>query len=367
MKIGFAHCRLMDGWAENVLKDSIKNHHAKEIKIFTLVSDKPYLTVNNKTIQVSTVIPKIINNFLLWITQKNIPIISMLFDYRNLIVLTPLRAWIMSKQIQKYSPDHIYISSFARAKNINTYWTKTTLYLHSPMQYIRTHYDEYTQKLKSWRWRLFKQITPPLRKRDKQHRKYDNVITNSIYTQKIAKELYNLDSIIEYPAIEQMTLQYTPSTEIHDYFVYTGRLVTFVKELDKIITACNQTKTNLIIIGDGPDKEKLQTLAGDTIMFIPWIKDIQQRSKIIQQAKWSINITKESFGISTMESLLLGVPVLWYNQWATTELVDAKSGILIPDKKIATIVNAIKQREKKDFDRKYIHNTAKKTYKKHKK
>jgi len=356
----------MAGWAENVLKDSIKNHHAKEIKIFTLVSDKSYLTVNNKTIQVTTVIPKTINNFLLWITQKNIPIISILFDYRNLIVLAPLRAWMMSKQIQKYNPDHIYISSFARTKNINTHWIQTTLYLHSPMQYIRTHYDEYRKKITSWRWRLFKQITPPLRKRDSKYRKYDTVITNSLYTRKTAKELYNLDSTIKYPPIEENLLQQTASdTEIHDYFVYTGRLVSFVKELDKIITACNQTKNNLIIIGDGPDKEKLQELAGDTITFIPWIKDSKQRSKIVKQARWFINITKESFGISTMESLLLGVPVLWYAQWATRELVDDKSGILIADKKITTIINAIKNRENKNFDRNYIHNTAKEIYKKH--
>jgi glycosyltransferase involved in cell wall biosynthesis len=69
-----------------------------------------------------------------------------------------------------------------------------------------------------------------------------------------------------------------------------------------------------------------------------------------------INITKESFGISTAEAMLLWVPVLWYNQWATPELLDEKSGILIDNKEQNTIVQAIETIQQKTFDRTYIKN-----------
>jgi hypothetical protein len=65
---------------------------------------------------------------------------------------------ILSYKIQKETPNHILISSFAVAKNINQCKTKTenpktkiTLYLHSPMQYIWSHHEEYTGKLKGFK------------------------------------------------------------------------------------------------------------------------------------------------------------------------------------------------------------------------
>jgi hypothetical protein len=68
----------------------------------------------------------------------------------------PLLMSILSKKIQKEHPNHILISSFAVAKNINQARQKfkiqnptfkISLYLHSPMQYIRSHHEEYTGKL----------------------------------------------------------------------------------------------------------------------------------------------------------------------------------------------------------------------------
>ena len=122
----------------------MQGHHCR---IFTLISRKKVIYINNKKIEVTRVLPTIINDFLLWCTEKKIPILSVIFDYRNLIIFAPLWTYIMSKQIKKYDPEEIFISSFARSKNINTYGIPTTLYLHSPMQYIWTHQKEYTKKI----------------------------------------------------------------------------------------------------------------------------------------------------------------------------------------------------------------------------
>jgi hypothetical protein len=54
---------------------------------------------------------------------------------------------VLSRKIRKYNPEKIIISSFAIAKNISVPNIKKKLYLHSPMQYIWSHYDEYTHKL----------------------------------------------------------------------------------------------------------------------------------------------------------------------------------------------------------------------------
>lgn len=363
MKIAFVHCRLLPGWAKNVLEHIMQQQTYTQAKIFTLITREYKQNIWKNSIQVVTVFPKIINNFFLWITDKNIPILSSLFDYRNLIIGAPLRSYILSRKIKKYNPDSIYISSFAWSKNINTFGVPTTLYLHSPMQYIRTHYDEYCKKITGRKWIIFKAITPRLRKRDQKQRTYTQTIANSKYTAQEAKKIYNLITTIQYPIIQSEIFGQQIPTEIHDYFIYNGRLVTFVKELDIIIQACNQTNTPLIIMGDGPDKLKLEKIAGNSIIFMPWIQDISTRIQIIQKAQWCINIAKESFGITTMEALLLWVPVLGYNQWATSELVDNQSGILIDNKKIHTLTKALQQRNKKTYNRSAIQKKAEQTYK----
>jgi len=38
-------------------------------------------------------------------------------------------------------------------------------------------------------------------------------------------------------------------------------------------------------MGDGPDKIKLEKIAGNSIIFMPWIQDIRTRIQIIQKAK----------------------------------------------------------------------------------
>ncbi|NOZ43766.1 MAG: hypothetical protein GXP45_01100 [bacterium] len=65
---------------------------------------------------------------------------------------------ILSRKIRRSSVKHIVISSFAIAKNLEFCKQQarpnyrrdkpsTTLYLHSPMQYIWSHHDEYLQQL----------------------------------------------------------------------------------------------------------------------------------------------------------------------------------------------------------------------------
>ena len=64
-------------------------------------------------------------------------------------------------------------------------------------------------------------------------------------------------------------------------------------------------KVPLIIMGSGPDEHYLKSIAGPTIIFIGRISDIDERVKIMSQAKGLINLTKESYGMGTMEAMLL--------------------------------------------------------------
>jgi len=177
---------------------------------------------------------------------------------------------ILSKKIKKYKPDHITISSFAIAKNITPIsGIPMTLYLHSPMQYIRTHYDEYKEKLQGLKGKLFNRIVPKLRKRDLKFTKYDKVYANSKYTAHEAERLYGIKNIlIKYPCIPSKFFIPIVQEIPHEYYLCVGRLVTFVREADKIIKLCNELNVPLIMMGSGPDEVYLKSIAGPSIIFI---------------------------------------------------------------------------------------------------
>lgn len=145
-----------------------------------------------------------------------------------------------------------------------------------------------------------------MRKRDLKFTKFDRVYANSKYTAKVAEELYGIRNIqVKYPRIPNTfflpAVQETPL----EYYLYVGRLVNFVRETDKIIRLVNEMKVPLIVMGSGPDEVYLKSIAGPSIIFIGWITDVDEKIKIISQAKGLINLTKESYGIGTVEALLL--------------------------------------------------------------
>ena len=87
--------------------------------------------------------------------------------------------------------------------------------------------------------------------------------------------------------------------------------------------------------------------------------------KIIRNAKWLINLTKESFWMWTAEALLLWVPVIWFNEWWSVELVDKDSWILIDKKSISSLKNAIQTFENKEWNRRQISDTIREKLRKH--
>ena len=348
----------MPWWVLNVFQDMIEKEDYSEAKVFTLFSDRSEIVVWEKKLQIVTALPKRLNKVFLYFSKNKIKILSSIFDYRNLMMFYPFFMKVLSRKIKKYSPEKIIISSFAIAKNISVPNIKKKLYLHSPMQYIWSHYDEYTHKLSWFKLALFKAITPRLRRWDKWFTQFDEVEFNSQYTEKLAKELYWITWKVVYPKIDSAFNFAKAVLHPNNYYIYVWRTVKFVKEVDKIIKLFNEIKEPLLIMWSGPDEMYLKSIAWDNVVFIWRIENSEEKMKIISESKWLINITKESFWICTMEALLCWVPVFWFNDGASVELVDSKSWILVPDKKHETLVSNFKKFAETKWDREKIQQRA---------
>jgi hypothetical protein len=138
----------------------------------------------------------------------NIPVESVLSGenisyYRNLFPIFPILQKKLSKKIKEYNPDLLVISSFAVAKNLNIDKPKI-LYLHSSMQYIRSHYEDYVKKFSGIKKLVFQASSIYLRKWDKKFKKFDYIISNSNYTKKLANEIYDMKvDEVSFPLVEK--------------------------------------------------------------------------------------------------------------------------------------------------------------------
>jgi len=329
------------------------------------------LDKKNYDIPIKTTLPLWLNDFFIYIQKKQLPLLNRIFDHRNLIVFAPRLIWQMSAQLKKAKPTHMTTSSFAVCKNIKIPKSviKSILYIHSPMQYIHSHAQEYSTKI---RWRkgyIRKKVVPRLLRRDTTPRPaYDEMYANSRYTAYLTKEIYWRDCKVKYPQIHMWTLlettnlktkiqQYTKSDKVTElilnneiFYIYIWRVVKFVKEVDRIIDLFNFTGDQLLILWSGPDEEELKAQANTNIHFLGRIDDSDLKTTLLSRSSWLINITKESYGLVTAEAISLWVPVFGYNQWGSVELVTESKGVLVESKDHESLVKDW-ERFKSKFDK----------------
>jgi glycosyltransferase involved in cell wall biosynthesis len=328
-------------WAEKVFIDLIHEERRGKPnavgRVFTLFSDQSTVMLLDGTrVPIVTALPQRLNTIIAWISRRRMPILSTLLDYRNMMVLYPLLVWIVSWKIRRWKPQYLLISSFAAVKNIRPPDdAQVTLYMHSPNQYVWTNYKDYLEKFSFPIKQIFMVVAGYIRQWDKRSPQVDTLYVNSKYTAERMHTIYGTPSAMmhcKYPSLGAEFMEKTPPVRPHSYFLYCGRLVRFIKEVDKIITLANMMRIPLLIMGTGPDEGYLRAMAGDTITFLGAISDPHQKKYIIGHAAWCINLTQESFGLVTAESLSCGVPVFGYGVWGTAELVGPESGYLVQKK-----------------------------------
>jgi len=101
-----------------VLRELIENRDYDDAKIFVLFSTNEKLEMRNKKLEIITALPRRLNNFFIYFNTRTVPVLSKIFDYRNLMFWFPLLCRLLRKKIEKYRADEIVISSFAAVKNI---------------------------------------------------------------------------------------------------------------------------------------------------------------------------------------------------------------------------------------------------------
>jgi|SRR3989339_1275303 len=193
-------------------------------------------------------------------------------------------------------------------------------YCHTPTRFLWSDTHSYIQELRVPTF--VKAILPPLLSRlrswDQQAAdRVDVFIANSKTVQERIKKYYHRDSHVIYPPVE--TQNFHLSNAPKTYFLTGGRLVPY-KRYDLVVEAANKTGIPLKIFGDGPVEADLRKMAKSNIEFCGRVSE-KQKAELYANAKAFIHPQEEDFGITAVESMASGRPVIAYKKGGATETV----------------------------------------------
>lgn len=160
-------------------------------------------------------------------------------------------------------------------------------------------------------------------------------------------KFYHRRSRVIYPPVDQPP---TPVVERGDYYVIVSVLAEY-KQIDLAIAACRDLKRKLIIVGDGPDRERLEGLAAgdDRIVFAGRVSD-GTKHKLLAAARGFIFCSIEDFGIAPVEAMACGTPVVARSGGGLSETVVAdRTGVFFDEPTAESLAKAIKRLEGKTW------------------
>lgn len=248
------------------------------------------------------------------------------------IVLAASSAWVKNVRLQPrqrcvvycYSPARMLWDSWPQAMNQRTSNPFVKLYVTRIVSALRL-WDYYSA----------------------QSSQRDFVAISETIARRI-KKFYHRQAEVIMPPVEQPP---TIAVDREDYWVIVSVLSVY-KNIDLAIEACRKSGERLVIVGDGPDKERLMQLAAG-------LKNIEFRGRVDDQEKWRVMSAArgflfcsiEDFGIAPVEALGCGTPVVALRAGGVAETItDGKSGILYDEPTVESLSQAMAVCKKKQWN-----------------
>jgi glycosyltransferase involved in cell wall biosynthesis len=195
---------------------------------------------------------------------------------------------------------------------------------------------------------MVKRIVPLLRKWDlRRTRAIPKLATSCRNMADEIQKVYSMPAAILYPPVEIPAE--IPAREGTEYYLSVSRLISH-KRVDIAVKACAQTGRKLVVVGDGPERAKLEQMAGEGITFAGRVSD-EQLQALYRGAKGLIFPSYEDYGIVPLEAQAWGVPVIAYGKGGSLETVqESISGMFFDRQEVDSLVEALNRFEAASFD-----------------
>ncbi len=258
------------------------------------------------------------------------------FDFSEYDVVIGSASWYVTK-------------GFKKGKN-----TVEICYCHTPPRWLYG-YKTSIEWQKFWPVKMYGMIIGHfMRIYDfKQAQKVDYFIANSEEVKNRIKKFYRRDAVVIYPPV---SLPKIPQVKKEDYYLIVSRMVGG-KGLDLAVSAAEKAGFKLKIAGVSTgyytEHEKLKDKNLKNVEFLGAVTD-EELVRLYTGAKAFLALsTDEDFGITPVEAMLCGTPVVaFYGGGYKETVIEGKTGVFFKESNVQSLTGAINKFEAMKIDSK---------------
>lgn len=267
--------------------------------------------------------------------------------YRSLLPLFPPA--IESLDLSKF--DLVLSNTHCVAKGVKKKKGATHIaYVSTPMRYVWDMFDEYFGPGKSGRITALAAaaLRKPLQDWDvKSTSGVDHLIANSRFVQERIANYWKRESTVIHPFVEVDRFPWRGDEQRTHYLIVSAFAP--YKRIDLAVEAFRRMKLPLRIIGKGQDERKLRALAMgcDNITFHGGLSN-DAIGEFYRKCKAFIFPGLEDFGITPLEAMCSGRPVIAYGRGGVLDTVTPETGLFFPEQTVDSLVDAVMKLERGD-------------------
>ncbi len=278
---------------------------------------------------------------------QRLPLASSL--YRHYLPLFPMAV----EQFDLDPYDLVISSSHCAAKAaVPSGRARHLCYCHSPMRYAWDQFDAYFGPARAGRlasrW-VYKPALARLARWDRSTTtRVHRFVANSAHVAGRIRRYYNRVATIVHPPVD--TVFFHPAdVPLGNHFLIVSALVPY-KRIELAMTACDRVGAALRIVGDGPDRARLEAKAGRNVEFLGRLSDEAVRDEY-RRALAVLLPGEEDFGIVPVEAQACGRPVVALGRGGALDtVIDGENGVLFADPDAELLAEALTRVARQSFD-----------------
>lgn len=266
-----------------------------------------------------------------------------------------------TESINTKSYDLVIASSSAWVKNVRLSGrTKMLVYCYSPARMLWDYWPRaLTERTASRLVKLYvTRLASKLRLWDyytAQDSRRSYVAISKVIARRI-KKFYHREAIVIYPPV---SIPPIAAVDKDGTYLVVSVLAAY-KNIDVILNAFFDAKQTLLVAGDGPERDRLQALAAGrtNIRFLGRISEAD-KLRLMRQARGFIFANIEDFGITPVEAIACGAPVIALRGGGVSEtMVEGVTAEFFEQLDPKAIRQAIERTESRDWSAARMHKHA---------
>jgi glycosyltransferase involved in cell wall biosynthesis len=168
----------------------------------------------------------------------------------------------------------------------------------------------------------------------------DVVVASSMNVQRRLLEIWGRSARLIYPPVDVARLE--PTKDTAGYYLVASRLLAY-KRVDLAVRAAAALDRELIVVGDGPERSRLERMAGPRTRFLGHLERTEVDT-LIARCRAFISPGIEDFGIAPVEAMAAGRPVIAFAGGGSLEtVVDGRTGVFFNDADPGALAAAIER------------------------